>query len=281
MNRTYRVIEGFSGVGSQRMALERLAAKHPELKFEYLYQMDIDKYTVKSYNEIHGETPNLGDITKLDTLPDCDIFTWSFPCQDLSNAGLKRGMERESGTRSALCWEVIRLLTNSHRPEWLLMENVPAILFKTNKPEFDKLCKALEDLGYTNKYQVLNAVDFDIAQNRKRCFMISHLNGDVPEFPEKRDLTHRLKDYLEDEVDQKYYLSEERLKGLIISNERERKKGRGFNFEPFKMDRELSHTVTTREGCVKIANYILEREREYNIWLDHFKNSEEYRTLSG
>lgn len=260
--KTIRVIEGFSGVGSQRMALERLASKHPELKFEYLYQMDIDKYAIKSYNAIHGETPNLGDISKLDKLPDCDLFTWSFPCQDLSNAGLKRGMERESGTRSALCWEVVRILENSNRPEWLLMENVPAILHKTNKPEFDRLCAALEDLGYTNRYQILNAVDYGIAQNRKRCFMISHLNADAPEFPKPRELNHRLKDYLEDEVDQKYFLSEERLKGLIISTEKEKNRGNGFGFTPVHPEEAVrSKTITTREGSRKNDNFLMiERE---------------------
>lgn len=219
-----RCIELFSGVGSQRMALTRLMAKHPDLEVEFVAQCDIDKYAVKSYNAIHGETPNLGDISKVERLPDCDLVTWSFPCQDLSIAGDKKGMERESGTRSALCWEVVRLLTVSHRPKWLLMENVPAILFKTNRPEFDRLCKALEDLGYRNRYQVLNAADFNIAQSRKRCFMISVLDAEPPAFPKPIGLQYRMKDYLEDEVDQKYFLSPERLKGAIMSSDKERER---------------------------------------------------------
>lgn len=262
--RTYRVIELFSGVGAQRMALERLKAKYPDkLDFEYVAQCDIDKYAVKSYNAIHGETPNLGDISKVEVLPDCDILTYSYPCQSISTAGKHEGMVEGSGTRSALCWEVIRLLRCSHRPEWLLMENVPAVLFKKNKPEFDRLCKSLEELGYNNSYQILNAVDFNIAQNRKRCFMISHLNAPCPEFPKGVELQYRMRDYLEDEVDQKYYLSPERLKGVILSSEKEKARGNHFTFEPRPVDTPLpAKTIQTHEGNRKDNNYLIENDGE-------------------
>lgn len=262
--RTYRVIELFSGVGAQRMALERLKARHPDkLDFQYVAQCDIDRYAVRSYDAIHGETPNLGDVTQIERLPDCDILTWSFPCTDISLAGKKAGMKEGSGTRSGLCWEVVRLLECSHRPEWLLMENVPAVLFKTNKPEFDRLCKAIEDLGYRNSYQVLNAVDFNIAQNRKRCYMISHLDAPCPEFPRGGELQYRLRDYLEAEVDRKYYLSPERLKGMILSSEKEKDRGNGFRFDPVGIDTERpAKTIQTRGGGRKDNNYLIENDGE-------------------
>lgn len=144
-------------------------------------------------------------------------------CQDLSQAGNKKGMERESNTRSALVWEVTRLLKSSeHKPEWLLMENVPAVTYKTNITVFNELINELTSIGYTSRYKIINATEFDVAQNRKRCFMVSHYMGGVPEFPVGPGLTHKLKDYLEKDVDPKYYLSKERLKGLIVSTQRER-----------------------------------------------------------
>lgn len=249
-----RCVELFSGVGAQRMALTRLMAKHPDLEVEFVAQCDIDKFAVRSYNAIHGETPNLGDVSKLERLPDCDLLTWSFPCQDLSLAGNKKGMERESGTRSALCWEVVRLLNVSNRPKWLLMENVPAILFKSNIGEFEKLCRALENLGYRNKYGILNATDFDIAQSRKRCFMISVLGENAPDLPKGKGLRHVMKHYLEDDVDEKYYLSEERLKGLTLETEKQKAKGNNYAFETTSTEGQ-SKTINPKEGDRKYTNF--------------------------
>lgn len=182
-------------------------------------------------------------------------------CTDLSVAGRQEGMSEGSGTRSALCWEVVRLLRNSNRPKWLVMENVPAILFKTHKPEFDRLCKSLEDLGYHNRYGVLNAVDFDIAQNRKRCFMISCLGEDAPELPTGTGLKHAMKHYLEKEVDQKYFLSEERMKGIVLSTEKEKARGNGFKFEILDTEKVPAKTLNTREGHRKVCNYFMDKPR--------------------
>lgn len=177
-------------------------------------------------------------------------------CTDLSQAGNKMGMDKDSGTRSALAWEVIRLLNDSeHKPEWLLMENVPAITYKTNIDTFKVLIGELEKIGYNNKYQILNAVDFDVAQNRKRCFMISHYKRGVPEFPKGQGLHHCLRDYLDKDVDPKYYLSKERLQGLIVSTQRERERGNGFGFELSEKDGRAK-AITTREGNRKYNTFI-------------------------
>ena len=177
-----RVIELFSGVGAQRMAFN-IVSERTGLKFDFVAQCEIDKYAVKSYNAIHGETPNLGDITKVETLPECDILTWSFPCQSLSMAGKKEGMKEGTETESSLAWEVIRLLKCSHRPEWLVMENVPAITYKGNIKDFNQIIKALGNLGYINRYGIFNATDYGVAQDRDRCMMVSHLGGAIPDFP--------------------------------------------------------------------------------------------------
>ena len=220
----YRVIELFSGVGAQRMAFNKVS-ELTGIEFEFVAQCDIDKFAVKSYNAIHGETPNLGDITKVERLPECDILTWSFPCQAISQAGKKEGMKQDSGTTSSLAWEVIRLLEKANpRPEWLIMENVRAITYSRNIKEFNKIINALNCLGYYSKYKVINALDFDVAQDRERCFMISHHGKPVHDFPPAIGCRHTLEDYLESDIDPRYFLSSKRLQNMIVSSERERER---------------------------------------------------------
>ena len=131
-------------------------------------------------------------------------------------------MQKGSETESSLAWEVIRLLESSHRPEWLVMENVPAITYKTNIKDFNQIINALARLGYYSRYKVLHATDYNVAQTRARCFMISRL-GEMPhDFPRPIGLKHCLNDYLESAPDIKYFLSEKRLKNAILESERER-----------------------------------------------------------
>ena len=115
-----RLLELFSGIGAQRMALDRLGVEYKSVGIS-----EISRPAIRAYEQIHGDLDNLGDITRLEALPDCDMLTYSFPCQDLSVAGLRRGMERGAGTRSGLLWEVERLLKGAgHLPDFLVMENV-------------------------------------------------------------------------------------------------------------------------------------------------------------
>lgn len=225
-----RVFEAFSGVGSQRMALRNLGIEH-----EIVAISEIDKFSIRSYEAIHGKTNNVGNISTVDTsrLPDFDLFTYSFPCQDISNAGLKQGFEKGSGTRSSLLWECERII-HDKRPKYLLLENVKALVNKKNKEHFDKWLKVLNDYGYTNYWKVLNAKDFGIPQNRERVFVVSILGEHKPfMFPEKQKLKLKLKNLLEDEVDEKFYLSKEQIERIGKSNYRTQpkiiQKGRGFN----------------------------------------------------
>lgn len=170
-------------------------------KLEMLYKFD------KAIN-------NFGDISIIDPndLPDFDYFTYSFPCQDISVAGKQEGINKN--TRSGLLYECEKIIENK-RPKYLLMENVKNLVGKKFRQQFDEWCEYLTDLGYTNyhnNYKCLNAKDFELAQNRERIFMISVFGEhDEIEFPEGVKLTKTLKDFLEDEVDEKYYLSEERV----------------------------------------------------------------------
>lgn len=207
-----RVFEAFSGIGAQRKALERLGINH-----EVVAISEIDKFAIKSYEAVHGKTLNLGDISKLkvEDIPDHDLFTYSFPCQSVSISGLQRGFEEGSGTRSSLLWECKKVIEGK-KPKYLLMENVKNLVSKKFKPTFDKWCEWLEEQGYTNYWQVLNAKDYGVPQNRERVFMISILGVHEPyTFPEKQELHIRLKDVLEKEVEGKFYLKEDKVKQLL------------------------------------------------------------------
>lgn len=206
-----KVFEVFSGIGTQRMALRNLGIEH-----EVVAIAEIDKYALASYEAIHGDCPNLGDISRIEpnTIPDHDLFTYSFPCQDISVAGKQKGFEKCGGTRSGLLWECEKVI-RAKRPKYLLMENVKNLVSKKFKPDFEEWLRSLEELGYTNYWQILNAKDYGVPQNRERVFCVSILGEHEPYiFPEKQELTLRLKDVLEDEVDEKFYLSEERVAQL-------------------------------------------------------------------
>ena len=156
---------------------------------------------------------NFGDISLLtpNELPDFDYFTYSFPCQDISISGKMEGIQKGQ-TRSGLLYECEKIIENK-KPKYLLMENVKNLVSKKFVDKFDEWCEYLESLGYTNyhnNYKCLNAKDFGVPQNRERIFMVSILGEHKPyEFPTGEPLQIRLKDVLEDTVDEKYYLSEQ------------------------------------------------------------------------
>lgn len=213
IDKPIRLIELFAGIGAQAKALENIG-----LPFEHYRVVEFDSAAVKSYNAIHDTSFEPLDICKVrgedlgivDTDKFCYVMTYSFPCQDLSNAGNKLGMSKGSGTRSGLLWEVERLLNETcHLPHVLMMENVPAVARGKNKPDFDKWCDFLESKGYTNKYAFLNAKDYGIPQNRERCFMISWLGDGTYEFPKPRPLEKIMRDYLEQDVPDSCFIDEE------------------------------------------------------------------------
>ena len=224
-----RLIELFAGIGAQAKALENIGAD-----FEHYRICEFDKYAVAAYNAIHGTDFEVSDITKWHAsdlgIEQKDkyeyIMSYSFPCQSLSISGKQEGMAKGSGTRSGLLWEVERILEecDSNLPQVLLMENVDAILFEKNRKHFFQWCNRLEEFGYKNYYQVLNAKDYGIPQNRNRCFMVSILGDYYFEFPKPIKLELCVKDMLEKEVPEKYYISAERVKELL-NKEYDGKKG--------------------------------------------------------
>lgn len=170
-------------------------------------------------------------------------------CQDLSVAGMQRGMELGSGTRSSLLWEVGRLIgkavEDGHPPQCLLMENVDAILNRLNIDAFEGWIRVLEKLGYTSSYQVLNAVDFGVPQNRRRCFMVSYHGNLEYVFPEGHPTDRRLRDILEQDVPEGYYLSDEKIAKYEAHKRRHDAKGHGLGWDPVTPD-QIGHPTTTR-----------------------------------
>lgn len=219
IDKPIRLIELFAGIGSQAMALRNLGAN-----FEHYRVVEFDKFAIASYNAIHGTDFKPMDITKIKGIDlgieDVEQFTYlltySFPCQDLSNSGLKKGMTKGSGTRSGLLWEVERLLNETtNLPQVLLMENVTQVHGKNNMKDFNMWIDFLKSKGYSNYYQDLNAKDFNVAQSRDRCFMVSILGDYSFKFPSGIPLKKIMADYLEKSVDEKYYINTPKAYELI------------------------------------------------------------------
>ena len=228
IDKKIRLIELFAGVGSQAMALRDIGAD-----FEHWRVCEFDKYAVASYNAIHGtnfEPSDIKDIHGIDLgITDKDKFTYlltySFPCTDLSVAGKMQGMSRKDweegkATKSGLLWEVARILgelPKEQLPDILLMENVPQVHSEQNKQDFDSWISFLRERGYVNHWKDLNARDYGIPQNRERCFMVSILSDEFVEYewPNPIPLENVMKDFLEDSVEEKYYINSPKARKLI------------------------------------------------------------------
>lgn len=223
-----RMLSLFSGIGAFEKALENIGIKINLKNF-----CEIDKYATQAYCAIHGvdKKLNLNDITKIDieSLPTegVDIISHGSPCQDFSMAGLQAGGDIGTGTRSSLMWNSVAIIKHV-KPKYVIWENVKNVLSKKHKHNFEKYLKSLEDMGYNNYYQVLNAKDYGIPQNRERIFVIS-IRKDIDKgsfkFPEKQTLQLKLKDLLDDEVEEKFYLKDsqiERIKNSTFMQEKKR-----------------------------------------------------------
>ena len=207
-----RVFTAFSGYDSQCLALNRLG-----IDYDLVGWSEIDPAAIKAHNALFPqyEERNYGDISKIDwsQVPDFDLFTYSSPCTDFSNAGQQAGGEEGSGTRSSLLWECRKTIL-AKKPKYLLFENVKALVSDKFLYLFEKWCKELESYGYANYYQVLNSKDYGVPQSRERIFMVSILKTDDEpdpyyEFPRPVPLTKCVEDILEDNVPEKYYMKQE------------------------------------------------------------------------
>ena len=246
-----RLIELFAGIGSQTQALTNIGVPHTVVGIS-----EIDKYAIQSYKAMHGEVTNFGDIREIKSLPDADLWTYSFPCQDISVAGKGAGIKE--GTRSGLLFEVERLLItaseNGNLPKYLLLENVKNLVSKKFKADFDRWLYFLSSLGYTNYWQIMNAKDYGIPQNRERVFCVSIRGEHKPfKFPEKRELKLRLRDMIDEVVDEKYYLKESTIRSIVNSSFNSRR-------DSIRKGDDVAYTILARDfkgpQCVQVGEVV-------------------------
>ncbi|MDY4822194.1 MAG: DNA (cytosine-5-)-methyltransferase [Candidatus Onthovivens sp.] len=242
-------VKGTSLNYNEPLTDKQLASKPLEW-LKNAYNNIVATHNLVNIMEIHGKDLEIVDTDKYEY-----IMTYSFPCQDLSLAGKRLGMgvsQKDGGTRSGLLWEVERILYElENKPQILLMENVPEVIGEKNIDDFHKWESKLEQLGYKNYVEILNAKDYGIPQNRKRCFMVSVLGEYAYNFPIKFKREYRLKDLLEKTVDKKYYLTDKHIER--ISNWKAQQKP----LESMKNNVLISPTITARGAGEEHSGMVL------------------------
>lgn len=258
-----RVLELFAGIGACSKALTNLGIEH-----EIVDAVEIDKYAIKSFNAIHGTNFEPQDITKWNKDIKADLIMHGSPCQDFSVAGKNAGGDEGSGTRSSLLYETLRIVEKA-QPDIVIWENVKNLLSKRHKHNHEAYIQRMSDMGYDSATQILNAKDYGIPQNRERVFTLSIKRGSklVKSYtrPQPRPLELKLKDILEDEVEERYYLTDEQVASFRASTAKQQAKGNGFKFEPIERERErgiVAHTIATRAGSRQTDNFIKESSAE-------------------
>lgn len=261
MSEPLKVLELFAGIGACSKAFERLNIPH-----EIVDAVEIDKYAIKSFNAIHGTNFTPQDITKWDKDIDVDLIMHGSPCQDFSVAGRQAGGDEGSGTRSSLMYETLRIVDKIH-PKFVIWENVKNLLSKKHRHNFDAYIESMKELGYISSFQVLNAKDYGIPQNRERVFVVSiredvwdreYNNFHVFEFPKPIKLERRLKDLLEDEVDEKYFISENMMNYFMGVNQKPSKFPRKERFlaNINRKDQDRANSITTAPGQRPTDNFV-------------------------
>lgn len=278
-----KLLSLFSGIGAFEKALDRL-----NIKYDLVNYCEIDKYASKSYSAIHGvsEALNLGDITKVDekALPkDIDLITYGFPCQDISLAGKQKGLFNEDGTqtRSGLFFEALRIIEET-KPRVAIAENVKNLVSKRFSEQFNIVLDSLEKAGYNNYWQVMNSKDYGVPQNRERVFIISvrkDADTGMFYFPARFPLIKRLKDLLENEVPEKYYLSDKMKCYLFDISKKNKERGNGNIYSPVDISG-ISKTITTKEGSRVKDNFIEEPCCMQVGDLNHYQNDQMNRIYS-
>lgn len=258
-----KIIDICSGIGMSELAMKRaLNVLNDEYGANLQLNIDaiceIDAKAAQAFQKMHGEVVNLKDVTKASFKGRfCDILSFTFPCTSLSPLGKRLGLAHESGSASSIVWELPRILGELNTlPRLIFMENVKQLV--TNKKyrgDFEELVSYLEGLGYKVFYQVLNAKDYGCPQHRERVFIFASLDMDSFEFPKPIPLPCELKDILEKNVDEKYYLRS--LKDYFITHSLET----NYTFRVFNPSHaKIAHTITTKSGSRISDNFIFEND---------------------
>jgi len=246
-----KVLELFGGIGACSKALEKIG-----IDYEIADYVEIDKYAVASFNAMHNTNFEPQDICEWDKDIDVDLIMHGSPCQDFSLAGKQAGGDEGSGTRSSLMYETIRIVEKL-RPKYVIWENVKNLLSKKHRHNFDAYLETMEKLGYANYYQVLNAKDYGIPQNRERVFTVSILDGSDYEFPKPIPLKLKLKDMLEDEVDEKYFLSDAMMNCFMSDGTGNYPRKERFLQNINRKNQDIGNTITSRAGDRPTDNFVM------------------------
>ena len=265
----------FSGYDSQLMAADVLCEWHPDFRWTCVGWSDIDKYACQMHNLVFPQFADcaLGDITKIDWHEvksslegrEVDLFTYSSPCQDISQAGKQMGLQEGSDTRSALLWRVADAV-EVLRPKYLLQENVAALVSQKFMPDFQKWLNKLSSLGYVSRWARLNAKNYGVPQNRDRVFCIS-MRQDVAfdyQFPEPFELRTRLEDVLEEEVADRYFLKDDAVSKFLKANDSDNALFLQFDLPP------------THEAAMFLKTYLQIEMERMGLWNKDFKACEKH-----
>lgn len=272
-----KILELFGGIGSPRIALRNLGI--PTKAIDYV---EIDQRAVDSYNEMFKDELPYKTQTVIGYNLKPDILIHGSPCQDISIAGKKLGADKGSGTRSSLMWETINIIEQmgEWKPKYVIWENVKGVLHKRMNRNFNQYLSEMERLGYTNSYEVLNAMDFGLPQSRERVFTISHLGGEAFDFNnlERKEMDH-ISNYLQDEFDEEYIITQPSMLSKIGSE------GGKFSgrLQPIK---DYCWTITTKQlrcpnsGIVPIGNSQYRLLTPKECWLLQGYTEEDYLNAS-
>lgn len=266
-----KLFSAFSGIGAFEKALENL-----NIDFELIGFSEIDKYASESYSILHNadKSLNYGDINKIDinTLPDFDLFTWGFPCQDLSVIGTQKGF---NGEKSVLFFQGYEILKHK-KPAVSIIENVSNLMSKKFDKELNTIIKLLGKIGYKTKILRMNAKEYGIPQNRDRVFIVSMLNKYPHLNIKKEELSFYAKDILEDNADKKYYLSDKQIEAI-------ERKGTVFEgrFKPFLSEDFIIANAINNRTDVPTSNFIktdkcIRRLTPLECWLLMGWNKEDF-----
>jgi len=251
-----KIFEMFAGYGGASFAL-----KKANIPFECVGFSEIDKFAIQCYQQNHRDITNYGDATKINPqeLSDFDLLTGGFPCQAFSVAGKGLG---ELDTRGTLFNDIIRI-AEVKQPKYMLLENVKGLLSKRHKETFNKILSELKRIGYSVSYQILNSKEYGIPQNRERVFFVCSLEHKPFIFPEKEELKLFLKDILEENVDEKYYLSEtQRNKLLKNQNKGHSLSEKGQDIIQVNMPSHSNNRVYSEEGISPTLNTMQGGQRQ-------------------
>jgi DNA (cytosine-5)-methyltransferase 1 len=230
--------------------------------------MSYNKYERKTLKELNYirkiiiQNKNYGAIGTFSRLPkDIDICTWSFPCQDISLAGKQKGMVDGSKSNYGYIFlETVEETPYEERPKMLLMENVRALFSETFRADWREIQFRLEKMGYTNYAEILNAKDYGMPQNRDRVFIVSILGEHYYEFPQKTILNKTMKQYLEENVDEKYYLKKTILNAFLSKGTGKYSRRERF-LQNITKQTDIANAITTRSGERPVDNFILVPEK--------------------